>query len=105
MYTCKDIAYTLLKILSSMSQFSGLWKHTNNPTCTESVKLQTVCFLRGTQATKKTTTTCANYAQGGPAINRKKKEGNILFEIQYFTIKIKKILVLSSTTIVCGIHD
>ena len=27
-----------LKILQSISEFGGLWKHQNNPACTQSVK-------------------------------------------------------------------
>lgn len=31
-----------LKIMKSMSEFGGLWKHQDNPACTKSVSLQTV---------------------------------------------------------------
>ena len=31
-----------LKILWSMSEFGGLWKHQNNPACTKSVSVQNV---------------------------------------------------------------
>ena len=34
----KDHTRTL-KILESMSEFGGLWKHQNNPACAESVRV------------------------------------------------------------------
>ena len=32
----------MLKILQSMSEFGGLWKHQNNPACTKSVRVFSV---------------------------------------------------------------
>ena len=34
-----------LKILWSMSEFGGLWKHSNNPACTEYVRAFQVLML------------------------------------------------------------
>ena len=34
-----------LKILQPMSEFGGLWKHSNNPTCTKSVRVFRVLKL------------------------------------------------------------
>ena len=35
-YVYKKISYTHVKILQSMSEFGGLWKHQNNLACTKS---------------------------------------------------------------------
>ena len=75
--------------IHSLEWFSGLnhpvrgpkWRSTTGPVDKNGIK--DCCFyffiLSGTQATTKTTTTRANYAQGGPALKQKKEKKEPFF--------------------------
>ena len=68
----------MLKILQSMSEFGGLWKHPNNPACTKSVRVFRLLKLDTIQKKKKcelsSVLTCLRVLSDRPRLNNRQAQ-------------------------------